>query len=376
MLRWILFSVVVVAAAGIATLASSFVSTSSSSSDSPAPVEKVVPSGPAGLATVDAPTTFEAGTMAQQTDGQHEWYIKNTGAGDLRLSQGESTCSCTIANLADGKEQTLAPGESTKITLNWNTKANNGKWAQTATIKLENDPEKRGIDFKVEGTVRPAIIMFPSDGTVDFGSVENETPHVRDAVMFSLDRPETKYKIKGISNPSLLDASVTPVSPAELKQVQAHENAELKSASKVSITLKTNVPIGSFAEEIRLETDHPSRPAVTLSVRGIVQGPITLTPGRLSLSGVSSKKGDSQKATIWVRRQKTTHFTVERKPKNVEVALVPVGDTAGAASRYQLTLTIPAGAAAGSIIDEVVLKTDHPGAAEIRIPIIATVKAD
>ncbi len=407
MLRWVIFSVVVVVGAGIATIAASYLSTSSSKPDEPVPTGQSLPAGPTGTANLTEPTTFKFGTMSQQSEGKHDWYLTNTGKGELKLSKGDSTCSCTMANLAEGQEQILAAGQSTKITLSWNTKTNNGPWSQRATILVKNDPDKQKIDFFVEGTVRPAITTFPTDGAVDYGSVENDVKHDRDVAIFSIDRPNTKFKIKAVSNANLLDVSVKPVTPDELKQIQAqvnmmhahkepagtppkehedaekghsHDDAQVKTASKVSITLKANAPLAGFAEEVLVETDHPAKPTVQLHVHGNVKGPITMTPERFRMLEVSAKKGDTQKVTIWVRDQKKTNFTVEKKPKNVEVKIAAVENSANsansAATRYELTLTVPPGAAPGSITDDIVLKTDHPRAAEVKVPVVVLIRAN
>ena len=47
----------------------------------------------------------------------------------------------------------------------------------------------------------------------------------------------------------------------------------------------------------------------------------------------------------------------------------------GKAAKYQLTVTVPPGLPAGMMIEDIILKTDHPQAKEVKIPISVLVRA-
>ena len=76
-----------------------------------------------------------------------------------------------------------------------------------------------------------------------------------------------------------------------------------------------------------------------------------------------------------VRDKKAVKFEVVEEPKPVKVTIVPADDAKGAESsgRYRLTLTIPPGSKPGALEGIVVLKTDHPLAKEVKIPVTAVI---
>jgi hypothetical protein len=369
MVRWVIFSVAVVVVTAVATLCSTYLASG------PASEEVVLtgrdkPNGPPGSAVVDAPLLHKFGTMPQQSDGQKEWTITNKGEGEVLLSQGDSTCSCTIANLKDGKTATLAPGESTTVTLNWNTKGNNGEYRQHASILIHNDPEHQKYEFAVEGVVRPPVVLFPADTTVNFATVSNDAPHPHEIGIASLDHPDMKITEVTSSNPEVIRAAVQPMTAEECKRMQ------VEKGSKLVLSIKPGAPIGQFNEEVTLTTDHPKKPKIQLLASGRLSGPITLSPDRVRLLEVPAKQGMSQTIDVWVRGQKTTKFTVDKKPKAFDVAIVPMTDSGtSSASRYRLTVTVPPGMPSGSIVDDIILKTDHPQAGELKIHVDVLVRA-
>ena len=371
MMRWVIFSVVVVVLAAIATVGSTFLSTATPLNTISTAQDK--PNGPSGLAFVDAALLHEFGSMAQQTEGNYEWTIVNKGLGNLLLEKGESTCSCTIANLENGTTATIEPGQSTKVKLNWNTKGNNGKFSQRATILVKNDPEHQKLDFSVAGLVHPPILTMPPELMIEFRDLPNDKPSPREIVLYSIDRPDTKFTDATASNPSLFEAAILPLTPDEMKQLRANNVAK---GSKLFVKIKPGASIGAFAEELIVSTDHPKKPKLTLQVSGKLTGPITVTPDRVRLLDVSSKLGDTQTLTVWVRGEKTTKFTIDKKPKNFDVQISPMSlPGAQNAARYQLTVKVPAGTPAGMIADEIIIKTDHPNASEVKIPVAVLVRA-
>jgi uncharacterized cupredoxin-like copper-binding protein len=403
MVRWVIFSIVVVAIAGIATIASTLTFTDDSKPADLIPTAQNVSNGPPGKATVDGTTTYDFGTLAQQTESKHEWVITNKGEGDIILQKGESTCSCTIANLEEGMSATLKPGKSTKVTLTFNTKTNDGKWNQSATVLVNNDPSTQQFKFLITGIVRPPVITLPPGGMIDFGQLENEADHVREMPIFSIDRPDTKFTSAKVANPDILTAEIKSFTPDEMKSLQAQvttmhgggepDHAEhgpgapaagaakdaplaLTKAAKLVVTLKKGATIGAFEDEVIVATDHPKRPGVPIRVAGKVKGPITIVPDQVRALEVVSKEGETINTVIWVRGQKETHFTVDKKPQELDVRITPMAAVPGSNSvRYAMTVKVPPGTQAKSITEDIVLKTDHPLAKELHVRVAILVRA-
>lgn len=372
MIRWVAFSIAVVAVAAIATVASTYFATGTDGPAAVVPTAQEDRSGPSGALVVDGSTTHQFGVMPQASDGSHEWTVTNKGPGVVKLSMGTPSCSCTIAELKDGKTATLAAGESTKVTLNWNTKQFHDKYRQTAPMIVSNDPATHQIEFAVEGNVQPAVSMMPTTGAVEFGTASVESSPSREVAFFSKDRPALKVSRGDAPESPLFEVSVMPLTSEECGRIKC------EAGQKLVLTLKSTAPLGAFDEEILIATDHPKRPEVKVRALGTVVGPISLTPPRVMMLNVSAKRGETQVLTMWVRNRKDTKFTVEKKPKDFGVEIVPTGEpVAGGAMRYRVSVVVPPGVlAAQSITEEIVLKTDHPQAREVKIPVAVLVHAN
>ncbi len=153
MIRWILLAVLVVGISAAIPIVLSALPTDSNGAVVFQPVSERI--GPVGELLVEGKPEYDFGDMAQQSEGKHEWVVKNVGPGDLELNKGSSTCMCTVADFSPDPETgevhekiVLKPGEETKITLTWKTKDSNGRFEKSASI-LSSDPEHPEFWFRI-----------------------------------------------------------------------------------------------------------------------------------------------------------------------------------------------------------------------------------
>jgi hypothetical protein len=358
MTRWIILSVAVVALTAFTTFLVQYVP---DSGNEPAyPVE--VSNGPQPKVEIDQDVSHTFGNMSQKSKGIHSWKITNKGEGNLELwLEGKTSCSCTIASLQEGKKELVKPGESKSIELEWNTKTFENDYTQTATIGT-NDPSRLTFTLLVRGKVHPPVVVVPPQ-MVTFGSISNEEPHLSRVAVFSPDRPEMKVTSVATSRPALIVAKVESLTAEDCKQLQT------KAGYKITVEVKPGMPLGQFHDELVVQTDHPQRPELKISISGSANGPITVVPDNVRLPNVRSKKGASKEIMLLVRGGKSTNFEVAYKPKNLEVAIAPNTDNPAMKGRYRVTIIVPSGAAPGWINDQIILKTDHPKASELKIPV-------
>ena len=368
MKRWILLAILIVGLSGGATLLMDRVEIGD-------PLPAPVPSGPVGKAVLDGEPVHDFGTMAQESNGERTWVVANGGPGDLVLSLGAKTCSCTIANLAEGESATVKPGESTKIRLTWETRTNRDKFEKSASV-LTNDPEHPEIKFVVRGNVQPAITVTPEDARLDFKQVANDEPHVSFVAMASADHPEMKILGYKISNPKLIEVKAVPLTAEDRKGLGYGEGYKLE------VSIKPGTILGNFSEEVIVLTDHPRKPELPLRVFGRVVGPISVVPERLKSFAISGPLGGEATASIWVRGREQTVFEVldnPEHPKMLKVTVTPVETNylqPIKGRQYRLTASVPPGTPAGVVNGTIVLKTDHPGADRVTIPFELLVSGD
>jgi len=362
MKRWLVLAILVVALTATGTIVLQSLPTATPSVSG---IDYPVPSpdnGPKPKAVVDGELTHRFGTMAQETKGERIWTIKNEGEGDLELKKGPSTCSCTIVNFKEGESAVLKPGQKQDIRLTWETRENNGKYSKSASI-VTNDPQHLKFDFVVEGTVRPAVVLYPPTPTIHFPMISNdEEDHEYTIALSSPDKPDLKITKLTSSKPDLVLVDQQPLTEKECKELK------IDSGYRVTVNVKGGLPLGAFREEVVIGTDHPQKPEVKLTVTGKMAGPISVSPERLRVLDVPSRTGGRGTVKLLVRGKKPTKFEVERKPENLKVEIEP-SDNPSQAGQYRMIVTIPPGTPPGSIEDLIILKTDHPKAGELRIPV-------
>lgn len=371
MIRWILLAVLVVAISAAVPVVLSVLPADSTGAITLHPVPARV--GPVGQLLVEGKPEYDFGDMAQQSTGSHDWVVKNVGSGDLELTKGSSTCMCTVADFTvdpkTGKAReslVLKPGDSTTITLTWKTKDSHGRFEKSASF-LTSDPEHPEFWFRIMGSVEPAIMMQPTVPDFDFGSVANKEPSQARWALSSPDKPDFKILSITSSRPDILEADVKPLTTEEQAELK------FKSGYRIDITLKPTTELGAFQEELIVKTDHPKQPEVRAAIHGNRVGPVSLVPGSIRINDANSIDGGSRTLLVTVRDQEgPTRFEVENVPAKLQVKIEPADDPNHQDSkvhRYRLTATVPPGTAPGISQGELVLKTDHPYASQVKVPV-------
>lgn len=380
MMRWIILAVLVVAISATATLVVQSLPASPSvggpSELIPAPLkvtDGAKPSGPPPHAVVEGDLTYQFGTKAQRETFTKDWVVRNEGKGDLVLTLANKECSCTSVEVRDkggkvskleaaGGQAILAPGDEATIRLTWETREpHDPKFRKQATIGT-NDLQHPKFTFIAEGEVYPAVVVFPKPDIEMVELTTDEESHPARVAVFSPDRPDTKITKISSSNPDLVVASQEPLTEDDCKALKVTKGI------RVNVDVKRGLPLGIFREEVVLHTDHPRKPEVRLALSGKMVGPISLIPSMLEMHNVSSKSGNQKEMMLLVRNHRATKFQVESKPEKLKVDVVE-GKSDSKVSRYRLIVTVPPGTPAGKVEDQIILKTDHPYAGELRIPV-------
>jgi hypothetical protein len=219
------------------------------------------------------------------------------------------------------------------------------------------------VSLRVDGLVHPAIVTYPPDGVVQIRELATDEPeHTERIALYSPDRPETKILKITSSKPDLISATAEPLTDEQRKMLDVP-----RGGFQITILIKPGLPLGAFKEEVIFDLDHPERPQHSIMLSGKVVGPIVTAPSHLRLYNIQSRLGGKGEIVVSVRAHRATHFEVTHAPEKVQVAVAP-RDPAKPGD-YRVIVTIPPGTSAGPISDEIVLKTDHPQASEVKIPI-------
>ena len=172
--------------------------------DSSAKVKMITPQG------------HDFGMMKPGDEGEHVFRIQNVGTDNLLLRLGATTCKCTLGDL---ERESLAPGESTNVTLSWTVKASGDPhFTQSAQI-LTNDPSKVAVSLEITGRVVSDVDMVPE--TWSFGEVgTGEALEITGKIYNFMDE-----KIRP-GDPSFSSDELTDLSTFEIEEFTPTEEAD------------------------------------------------------------------------------------------------------------------------------------------------------
>ena len=119
-----------------------------------------------GPGLVLEPAEVDVGDVGQDQVIPFSFTITNTTASRLKLAQISKTCSCTEAV---AEQKSLEPGESTKVTASWKTRASRGPSAVVVTVLFETDSsELLSGQMRLRGHVKADLELRPTN--IEFGS--------------------------------------------------------------------------------------------------------------------------------------------------------------------------------------------------------------
>ncbi len=205
---------------------------------------------------------FNFGTVDNQTVVEHTFVIQNTGDTTLEINNIRAACGCTVADVST---RTIPPGAEATMTARLNLQGRTGYQSKPISVH-SNDPEQPVLRLNMVGqaqqglSVTPIRMMFGQAG-----AGQQLTLPVTIATATDAD-----FAILGIES-----------SHAGIQVEQ--ETATPGREYRLNVTLRAPTQPGSLAANIRVQTDHPSRPVIDIPVFANVVGDLLFTPPEITL---------------------------------------------------------------------------------------------
>jgi len=95
------------------------------------------------------PNFWDFGQVKQNLVLEHEFTLKNNTDKILNITGNNTSCGCTVSETA---KKTLAPGESTQVKVQFNSKGYKGKVQQFVYVNTDNQ-EDPVLKFTIEAFV-------------------------------------------------------------------------------------------------------------------------------------------------------------------------------------------------------------------------------
>jgi len=319
---------------------------------------------------------YTFGVMQRGTRKSHEFEIRNVGNAPMTVRSGGTTCKCTVSKVPDG---TIPPGGSTTIKLEWTAKADSGPFRQTATI-LTDDPLQSQIEITIDGQIQGVSGIEPADFAFDKLAV-GETKSVSVYVMAMLQDDLTVSEAQ-FADPTMRDKFDVKIEPVPR---EALPNKAAKKGERITLTPKSNLPVGRFMTWLTVHTNLPEAEKLDIPVLGQVIGDISVSgvtgwneeQGVLVIGSVKSADGGRGRVNLIVRGQDASNvkFAVKSvEPKEMKVTIGEPKKLRENLLHVPVEIEIPAGTRPMVHLDtaqgdagRIVFSTTHPKIKELSL---------
>jgi len=325
---------------------------------------------------------YDFGTMQRGTTKSHDFVFKNMGQAPLTLKVGQTSCKCTVGEVAG---DSIPPGESVEVHLEWSAKTGMGEFRQTATIET-NDPARSQVLLTVEGEVTVATGVSPSDLMFDkllAGESKSAEVYVMAMLQETLDVGHVELSM--VETRDFFEINVEPVEPESLP------NPKARAGVRITVTAKPGLPIGRFDQWLVLQTNMPDAEKLEIPLMGRLVGDISIhgrgwseEQATLRMGRVKSDQGLRLSVNIVVRGEQASDITFEVQtcdPPELQAVLGEPRRLKKTLTHVPMTIEIPAGTrpmarqgTAQSDAAQIVLKTSHPETPKMVLKVLFAVE--
>jgi hypothetical protein len=268
------------------------------------------------------------------------------------------------------------------VALEWTPKEFADEFRQTAYIETPNDPRQPKLRLEIVGRVIQTVRAQPE--SIALSNVSYNEGRTAEVFVYCY-----RDKDFSLAFDRLADATTAEYYDVQIAPLTAEEIAEERGAlsgAKVTVTVKTGLPLGPISQTVYLSPTSKDLPELPIPIQGNVTGDISVfAPADLyhsdrkivTIGGVDRQRGGTYKLQLLVKgaHAKDVKLSVgEVDPPDVlQVAIDtehPSAIKSGTVLLYPLTITIPPGsrnvsrlggaADAGAKLGKIVIETTHP----------------
>jgi len=211
------------------------------------------------------PLSFDFGEMKQQQTKSVIVTVTNEGAGLLRILDVHADCGCTVPTLA---KESLAPGESTQIEIQFNSKKFHGTVIKAINIK-SNDPNNPQVDVMIKANVHTSLVINPVNQRVGFSRSLLGEVLTKNVTFTAMDAPELEISV-----------DKTRQDLFEVKTVNGYKGDP--QVSILEITVPADMEPGRHRDHVRVKTNIEELPTVDIEMQAWISQSLTVSPEQVS----------------------------------------------------------------------------------------------
>ena len=210
------------------------------------------------------PDHLDFGDLGQNETRDSRVVIRNEGDQTLIIRDIESTCGCTVPELAVTE---LAPGASTEMEIHFNSKNFQGQQTKYVHI-FSNDPTRGSLDLLVTADIKVALQMMPAKSQLAFRTLQ-----VGESQVLSYT-----FTAKNVDK-----LEITPsVWPEEWLDIEVLPGRSPQTVL-VDFVVKPDAAPGRHRDPVKLRTNVPETPLVNLTTDIKLVSDLVVTPDKVNL---------------------------------------------------------------------------------------------
>jgi hypothetical protein len=211
--------------------------------------------------------TFDFGSRDASEVVEHTFTLKNSGTTDLVISAIRPACGCTAAELT---QSTIPPGESAKLSAKLTLAGRNGQVQKPILIE-SNDPANPALQLVMKGVIGTDFQIMPSTMVL-----RKDSP----------DAPATASVIvKSMKNENF---EITDAKSEGGKLKVRWDKFPDENSYQITANFEERLAAGQYEDKITIETNHPTRKQLEISVIVVVPSPIAVAPLKIVLDSSST----------------------------------------------------------------------------------------
>jgi len=274
----------------------------------------------------------------------HHFKVTNTSNQTVHISGARVSCGCVAASVG---ANTLAPGASTYITANMDTKRFVGPKEVIVYVSFTRPSEEVTLSVRANRNDN----FSKSGETISLGQVRKGAEGTGSLQVTMRNDPS--FELKGA-------ASSTDFVKADYKLVR-RDRTEV--VYEVSATLRSGLDTGAWTTDIVFTSSNPSVSAIRIPVVVDVVAPITATPAAVQFPAV--KIGDTKEMSVVVKGDKPFKIL---DVKGGDGLITAVADGAESKQAHVVRLVFQPNAA-GDMTKSITVVTDSGAEAQVIIPV-------
>jgi hypothetical protein len=314
---------------------------------------------PQGFASISVqPEAIDFGTMERNQSRTQELTIRNDGGIDLDLSDVTSSCGCTVAEPATRK---IKPGQSTTLTVTFNSGDFQGPQHKTVTIR-SNDVATPTLEIAVSAVVHVSLMIDPVRPLFAFKHARRGVREERRATFTALEIPRLELKAERVR--------------ADLFEFRIQNGVDGDPRRGIfTLSIRPDAPYGPINEIVRIGTNDPYHPSIDFEVLGAVLHDLEVYPTQVNFRYVERGKPVHRelrvKATSAGTKFKVTGAQIDLPEFKVSIEKrAPNGETVIVLSGAPIASTDPrAIAAEGRLQGTLRIFTNHPAQPELQVKV-------